>query len=68
ISQASYSQSGFLASNSWDGESGINSKMAKYFEDAINSILDGKNITDVTETLSQGVKEVLTSYGIVSAK
>jgi ABC-type glycerol-3-phosphate transport system substrate-binding protein len=62
VSQASSSKSWYLCSFTHDN--GLNDGMIKYYEDAVNSILDGADPSLVTETLSAGVTQVLNRYKI----
>lgn len=64
VSQAKNSRSWFLASNTFDGPTGINSRISKYFEDAINKVIDGEDPKDALEIVSQGVAQVLETYGV----
>jgi multiple sugar transport system substrate-binding protein len=62
ISQAPGSQSWYLASRTFDGPTGINSLISKYFEDAINAVISGKAADKSLETAAQGVSQVLSQY------
>jgi len=64
LSQAPYAQSWYLASKTFDGPTGINSQMSKYFEDAINSVNSGVRAGDALTTVAQGVNQVLSTYGL----
>jgi len=66
VNQASDSQSWFLASRTFDGATGINSQVSKYFEDAVNSINLGTMVDQVVPTLSSGVSQVLSTYGLAA--
>ena len=59
ISGAPTAKSSFLASLTGDGETGINSKISKYYLDAINSVLKGTDIKTTLETVSKGMSQVL---------
>lgn len=61
LSQAPYAQSWYLCSRTFDN--GINDRMIKYFEDAVNSVNQGGNIAAVLKTAAQGVNQLLTQYG-----
>ena len=70
ISQAPTARSWYLASVTNDGETGINSKIGKYYTDAINSIIGQSGQSDVAkalETVAAGVSQVLGSYGVTSS-
>lgn len=64
VTQGSYAQSWFLQSRTWDGPTGINSQINKYFEDAVNAVNSGKTPDKVLPTVAQGVSQVLSAYGI----
>lgn len=57
-------QTWFLQSKTWDGPTGINSQITKYFEDAVNLVNTGKEAKVALETVSSGVIQVLSQYGI----
>jgi len=63
IEQASYAQSWYLCSRTFDN--GINNTIIKYFEDAVNRALQGKG-SQLTTTVSNGVASVLSKYGVAS--
>ncbi len=67
VSQAPDSQSWYLDSRTFDGATGINSQMSKYFEDAVNSINKGTDIARALATLTPGVSQVLSTYGLAPA-
>ncbi len=60
LEQAPYAQSWYLASRTWDN--GINEKIIKYFEDAVNAVLGGKTTKEALQTCAQGVAQVLSRY------
>lgn len=62
LEQAPYAQSWYLASRTWDN--GINEKMIKYFEDAINAVLEGKGTKEALQVAAQGVSQVLSQYQV----
>lgn len=62
VKQAPNAASWYLASATHDGPTGINSRISKYFKDAINKILAGDQAKDVLETVAQGINQVLSSY------
>ncbi|MBI3290054.1 extracellular solute-binding protein [Candidatus Microgenomates bacterium] len=63
VRQAPNMQSWYLASNTNDGPTGINSRISKYFEDAVNKVLvEGDDPESALETVEQGVNQVLSSY------
>lgn len=45
---------------------GINSLTNKYFEDAVNSVNQGNDAAKALQTVSSGVTQVLTQYGLLA--
>jgi len=66
VSDAPYAQSWYLYNRTWDGPTGINTLMSKYFEDSITAVNNGETSKDALEILSSGVSQVLTQYGLMS--
>ncbi|MFH1864084.1 MAG: extracellular solute-binding protein [bacterium] len=66
ITGAPYAQSWYLASRTFDGPTGINSLLSKYFEDAINAVNFGTPADKALEPVEQGVTQVLGQYGLIS--
>jgi len=64
ISEAADAKSWYLAERTFDGPTGINSQLMGYFEDVVNTVNSGKPAKDALETLSSGVSQVLTQYGL----
>lgn len=64
IKQAEFAQSWYLAGRTYDGDTGINTRIAKYYEDAVNSTIQGRTFEQTLDTLVQGVQQVLKEYGI----
>lgn len=64
ISMAPNAQSWYLQSRTFDGPTGINSLINKYFEDAVNAVVSGVEADKALETAAQGVSQVLRQYGI----
>ncbi|MDP2860335.1 MAG: extracellular solute-binding protein [bacterium] len=62
VSQAETAKSGFLSSRTFDN--GLNDKVIKYYEDALNSILAGNSAKSAMETCAKGVGQVIADYGI----
>ncbi len=62
INQASGAQSWYLASRTFDGPTGINSLLSKYFEDAVTAVVSGKEADKALETAASGVSQVLSQY------
>ena len=67
ISQAGGAKSWYMASSTWDGPTGINSRLSTYFADAVNGVNQGKSATEAIKTLAAGVNQVLSQYGITTA-
>jgi len=65
IKLAPTAESWYLADRTFDGSTGINTQLKKYFEDAINAVNEGDEAGDATEPLVKGVKQVLTQYGLL---
>ncbi len=64
LSQALSAQSWPLASRTFDN--GLNDKIIKYYEDAINSYHKAEAEKTIFEALSQGVSQVLSQYNLSS--
>lgn len=64
IEQAPNAQTWYLCSNTYDN--GLNDRMIKYFEDAVNAVNAGKTAKEALQTASQGVSQLLSQYGIGS--
>ncbi|MCL4397948.1 extracellular solute-binding protein [Patescibacteria group bacterium] len=64
IAAAPTAKTWYLASNTGDGDTGINTRIGKYYADAINSMLQGNNASSVLQTVQQGVTQVLSQYGL----
>jgi len=62
IKQASGASSWYLASRTFDGPTGINSLLSKYFEDAVNTVASGKEADKALETAAAGIQQVLSQY------
>lgn len=60
IQQAATAQSFYLASNTFDN--GINDKMIKYLENAVNSVNQGVSPRSALEPVNKGFKQVLSTY------
>lgn len=66
ISQAPMARSWYLVSSTYDGASGLNSRLSTYFADAINGVNQGKSLAEAVTTLSAGVNQVLSAYGLAT--
>ncbi|MDZ7587104.1 MAG: extracellular solute-binding protein, partial [Patescibacteria group bacterium] len=64
LSQALSAQSWPLSSRTFDN--GLNDKIIKYYEDAINSYLKNMPESEITQNLTQGVTQVLSQYGLAN--
>jgi multiple sugar transport system substrate-binding protein len=64
LQQASSAQSWYLASRTYDN--GINDRMVKYFEDAVNSVNDGEDPEKALTTAASGIAQLLSQYGLGS--
>lgn len=62
LADAPYAKGWYLSSYTHDN--GINDNLIKYYTDAVNSLLAGKKIDKVMETLSLGSKQILRQYGL----
>lgn len=62
IRQVPYAQSFYLTSRTFDN--GINDKIIKYFEDAVNAVNRGLGPRSALETAAQGTQQVLSTYGV----
>ena len=66
VSDAPNAQSWYLYSRTWDGPTGINTLLSKYFEDGVTAVSNGETSKEVLVTVSSGVSQVLTQYGLMS--
>lgn len=66
VVQAPDAKSGYLASRTFDGETGINTLLSKYFEDAINAVNLNSDPAVAVETLRAGVNQILARYGLAT--
>lgn len=64
VMQGKSSRSWFLQSNTWDGPTGINTQINKYFKDAINAVNTGTSPEQALVPVSSGIIQVLSQYGI----
>lgn len=64
IKQAQTARSFPLASRTFDN--GINDKMIKYLEDAVNALGKGSSPKEVLQTAANGFRQVLGSYGLTT--
>lgn len=64
-SEGSSAKTWYLCSRTNDN--GLNDRMIKYFEDAVNAVNQGKTPKEALETASNGVSQLLSQYGISSS-
>jgi len=64
IAQAPNARSWYLQSRTFDGPTGINSLINKYFEDAVKAANARSTAVNALPTVAQGVLQVLKQYGI----
>jgi len=50
--------------SSYTHDNGLNDQLIKYYEDAVNAILSGRQAADVLGTLNLGTAQVLRQYGV----
>ena len=62
VKQGPYAKSWYLASRTHDN--GLNDRIIKYYQDAVNSLIEGHSGSGVFETLESGVFQVLSQYGL----
>ena len=62
VNQASNAQSWYLSSLTHDN--GINDRIIKYFEDAVNAVNQRTDPERALSTAAEGISQVLTQYGI----
>ncbi len=65
VAQATSAKSFPLASRTFDN--GINDKLIKYIEDAVNAVAGGSAPSAALETAATGFRQVLGTYGVSSA-
>lgn len=66
MTQALSAQSWPLASRTFDN--GLNDRIIKYYEDAVNAYLADQEEKQILEALSSGVTQVLSQYGLAAAR
>ncbi len=64
VKQAPTARSWYLASQTFDN--GLNEKIIKYFQDAVNSVNQGKTATEALKVAASGVSQILAQYGLSS--
>lgn len=67
VSQLTTATSSYFASDTHDGEDGLNTKLNSYLQNAINSIIKNSDSPETTaENLMKGVAQITTEYGLIS--
>jgi ABC-type glycerol-3-phosphate transport system substrate-binding protein len=64
INQAPKAKTWYLCSLTYDN--GLNDRMIKYFEDAVNVVNSGGQAKEALATAEQGVSQLLSQYGLGS--
>jgi len=68
INLAPVAESSYLASRTFDGETGINSRLSAYLVDVVNQAASGRvSLAEPINTAATGFQQVLSSYGLVAA-
>lgn len=62
VTQAATAQSWYLSSLTHDN--GINDRIIKYYQDAVNAVNQGTPVTQALATAAQGITQVLSQYGL----
>ena len=65
VDQGTNARSWYLSSRTFDN--GINDRIIKYYEDAVNAVNDGQQPAKVLPTLGQGVAQVLQQYNVTTS-
>lgn len=66
VNSAANARSWYLSSNTFDGATGINSKVSAAYAESIDGINQGKQPSEVTKSLSTSINGVLSQYGLAS--
>ncbi|TSC84471.1 MAG: Uncharacterized protein G01um101416_1073 [Microgenomates group bacterium Gr01-1014_16] len=66
IAQAPIARSWYLASSTWDGSSGLNTRLSTYFTDAVNTVVKNGSPVTAVSTLAAGINQVLSTYGLAA--
>ena len=67
VTQAPGAVTWYLASQTFDGPTGINTLLTNYFADAVNSVADGKSTANqALTTAAAGVAQVLAQYKLIA--
>ena len=62
VDQAGKAKTWYLCSRTFDN--GLNDRMIKYFEDAVNAVNNQSSVEEALRTSSQGVTQLLSQYGL----
>lgn len=65
VNQAAKAKTWYLSSRTFDN--GLNDRMIKYFEDAVNGVNSGKEAAEALKTTIQGVSQLLSQYELGSS-
>ncbi len=52
--------------NSYTHDAGLNDQLIQYYQDAVTSLIQGKNIDEVQKTLDAAVSQIVRQYGVTS--
>lgn len=67
VQQAQTAKTFYTTSLTYDGDTGINSRLNKYLENAVNTLNQTSDTSRVIPTLQQGFNQVLSQYNLVTA-
>ncbi len=67
VNSLSTARTFYTASKTQDSKTGLNSRLIKYLEDAVNSTVINQDDNKMLETLNSGFTQVLSQYGLVAA-
>lgn len=62
VTQGPYAKSGYLSSRTYDN--GLNDRIIKYYENAVNDINRGSSPVAAIETARRGITQVLSDFGL----
>lgn len=63
--EADSAQTWYLADNTFDGPTGINSQISKYYGEAITSVNSGVDAQNALQSAAPGISQVLAQYRLV---
>ncbi|HBL51709.1 MAG: hypothetical protein A3D24_02570 [Candidatus Blackburnbacteria bacterium RIFCSPHIGHO2_02_FULL_39_13] len=65
VKEAPTAVSSYLSSNTFDGPTGINTRISGYYAQALNSVIkENKDPSEVLPQAAEGIKQVLSGYGV----